>query len=606
MHFVPGSDEPVVRTFTQDEVIEEISTKYGPSLEERANTTTMRLSQCEDEDYREYDLGEHEDTAALTRDGEKLVVNLGTRRFISRALEAKYNQVVDARIRRNTKEIVLRVTPGPDFENHKILPFQRVQYSNQAGDIVDQKFIVLRRVMNRDWSMTFTLLAAPDGRFTADHTLPLLPGYPQIPVNPPATISLPVPTAPVIRKRVFITPEGNARVLVIFDFAHDGHFHVLKIWEQIRTADNNATTGDLLYWREINTLIAYFDAPKEGTFEYELRTRDPATLRVSAPFSGNFMVSFDTANLPGALVYQGAQRALGLLQISVTGITNIITQGVELRGYHVPLGSTSTDPLVLDTEAKWASAPRIASDPIIPNYGGDSKFSLLTMFIPVTGRYHIFGRIVTNTGRQGPISDLRTHSVSATITEGGPLPPLPPPPEVPTTLDWRGTINNMAILAEMPKNIIVLDFPRLNISFLRWNGEEGWPFGSLGSVGASGAPFFQQQWLNISPTASLQVRAKVDWFIPPGTVASRYRRWRFIVECGYRGPGATSSAPEVSGKVTLENVTHEPIGAIDRTITTPWVSLPGTITYIAGRVTLATGFAGIGFTGLTLETRLGS
>ena len=117
-------------------------------------------------------------------------------------------------------------------------------------------------------------------------------------------------------------------------------------------------------------------------------------------------------------------------------------------------------------------------------------------------------------------------------------------------------------------------------------------------------PFFQQQWLNISPTANLQVRVKLDTFYPPGpTGGSGSLSTQYVIECGYRGPGASASDPEVSGKVTLRTMTSRSV--IDP-IVTPWVSLPGTITYIAARVTLNANFAGSGFTGLTLETRLGS
>ena len=580
IHLRPGSDAPIVRTIPLGEVIEEPSTKYGPTLEERANATTMRLSEASDVGYREYDLGEHIDTQALARDGgEKLVVDLGTRAFINRAVAAHYCQVVDARIRREALEIVARVIPGDAFENHKVLPFDRVAYTNLQGNVVNEKFIVLRRVMEPDWSMTFTLLKAPDGRFDRDHELPYLPTYEDIPV---AGV-IPTPNLPTVRKRVVPKGEGDVAVFVTFDFENEDWDHILQIWDM----DSDGNLINSLFYREIREPLVIFEAPAEDTYLYRLWLLGNDGRRSETPAQGTFDVSYDLDNLPGSLILVRAQVVLGFIQFIVQGIKDRRAEGVELRYTRVGTDST-VSPMDIDTEAKWAAAPRMAVEPIIPEYGNSNEHSLIEAFVPEDGLYKIYGRIITKQGltnpdRQGPISALGEYTLARTTASGG------IPPTVPTPLDWEGVSNRMGVLEVLPQHILVYDpdNPR-TMRYTEWNGNEGWAFGRVGT--RTPPPSFRQNWIVLQKAQAVRVRIRGTLFAATG---AGFRNASATLSFVWK-PSATGVQTKVQASVLASTHTGE--------FVTPWVNINENVKEIAALIELNNQWTGFGLTAFALES----
>ena len=173
-HFRPGTDRPIVRTLTPDDIIAIEGIQPAPALQDRINAAAMSLAQSREHDWLEASLPEFNDTEAQTRVGGRLPKDLGTRAFVADPIAGGRLLATQIRRARASAAFTYRVKSGRDMEWLAVMPGDWVRIDDPEHALNGFQAMVTRSVVNPGWTVTLELIEQPNGVYADTLHLPAL------------------------------------------------------------------------------------------------------------------------------------------------------------------------------------------------------------------------------------------------------------------------------------------------------------------------------------------------------------------------------------------------------------------------------------------------
>ena len=388
-HFRPGEDRNSTATVTTRDIIEAGALIPFQPIQERLNAATMRLSQSARHDFLAYQVPEVNDAEAETRDGERLLKDLGQRLFINSPSAADRLLRIALRRARATFKATYRLSPRSDLRWLSLMPTDIIRLSDPAFGLENWRAEVISTTLRDDFSVEITLNSAPDQIYIDEPGLGQLERpYIKAPRENTAPAALtgatltvePIsPTDGTIRWRATVTAPASALGLACR--LQCGPFNQIK-----RTPGSTlefdfaapAATATATVWRETAAGIA-----------------GPDQILTAAP-------SYAALSLPPA-TRRGWNALPGILTVELADPKSRYIKGAEFRYRSGP--SAGTETLAAITAEQWLEAPRLDALPLILAPGRTALFNLT---FPETARYRIAARYIDAVGRLGPVADLGT------------------------------------------------------------------------------------------------------------------------------------------------------------------------------------------------------
>ena len=197
---------------------------------------------------------------------------------------------------------------------------------------------------------------------------------------------------------------------------------------------------------------------------------------------------------PPAPVLVRLRQHSGNIQAIFESIPNRDIVGVE---FHYRSGDISgNENLAVIDRDNWDAAQRLDVTAIVPSVRDSAMVA--TALIPATARYRLFARYITRQGLAGDIADLGYYLFSLPTIGTGSLN---------ESYLWPGTHTNIGIFLDT--NLLVPD-PDLNtMTRNKFNGQEGWPFGTVNT------PRYKSEIIDLEESSNLQVKVDAEFFTPP-------------------------------------------------------------------------------------------
>ena len=492
-NFQPGATRPITRALIPDDIIRIEGIQPGPALQDRMNAAQINLVQSREHDWLEASIPELNDTAAETRDGERLLRDLGSRPFVADPIAAGRLLAIFLRRARATATFTYRLKPGINLEWLGINPGDWITVTDPEHGLADFQAVVTRMEINPDWSVTLDLIEQPNGIYASTLHLPGLK---------PRAIDIP-------SRRIVPSVTGLAAVHG-FKVSRDGTviWHIDVSWDdapyntRIRVFDENSS---------LQTEVS-----ADGTM-HRFVVDGPGTYTISAYYvtldgfgspTVDIMITFDWSAVPvPSPVVISSEQYGSLIQIVAAPIVNRDVAGIELRYRFGPIGGSGA--LSVIDDAGWLAAPRADVALVAPISGNQPLVA--NALLPATGRYRFFVRLFNRVGNYGPIVDIgyKRIVVPAIETIGQQSWPL-----------WMGTLNNLFLWPHDEKFHLFPDYDdRDTLTLDRWNGQTGWPFGPVEGYGealSDDSTWYETEITDLGEVSNVDIIVNVAFTLPPG------------------------------------------------------------------------------------------
>lgn len=388
-HFRPGEDRNSKAHITTRDIIAAGALIPFQPIQERLNAATMRLTQSARHDFLAYQVPEVNDSVAETRDGERLLKDLGQRLFINSPSAADRLLRIALRRARATFKATYTLSPRNDLRWLDLMPTDIITLSDPAFGLENWRAEIISTTLRDDFSVEVVLNSAPDQIYIDEPGLGQLERpYIKAPREntPPAAVTgatLAVepfsPTDGTIRWRATVTAPASAHGLACR--LQCGGFDQTK-----RTPGSTlefdfaapAQTATATVWRENAAGIAGGEQTLAAAPSYATLSLPPATRR-------------------------GWNALPGILTVELADPQSRYIKGAEFRYRSGP--ESGTDDLAAITAEQWLEAPRLDALPLILAPGRSALFNIT---FPETARYRIAARYIDSVGRLGPVADLGT------------------------------------------------------------------------------------------------------------------------------------------------------------------------------------------------------
>ena len=159
-------------TLGSDDIVEMGAIQPAPAIQDRVNAVTMRLQQSREHEWGNLVLPEYRDTAAITRDGERLFRDLGVRRFVVDPIAGARLLAIFMRRTRAAAVYTYTVRPGDDFGWLEVAPGDLIAVNDTENGITLQTAMVTSMRVGEDWEVTLTLQEHPSGIYADTLVLP--------------------------------------------------------------------------------------------------------------------------------------------------------------------------------------------------------------------------------------------------------------------------------------------------------------------------------------------------------------------------------------------------------------------------------------------------
>ena len=542
--FRAGADRTVARAITADDIISVDSVKPAPAIQDRVNAASIALAQSQEHDWLAISLPELEDTAARTRDGEHLPKDLGTRPFLGDPIAAGRLLAIQLRRGRASAAYSYRLLPGDSFEWFSIIPTDWVTITDPEHFFDEAAAMVLRAVVNEDWSVTLDLVEQPAGVYADTLVLP--------PLKPRAL------TIPKIRTVPAVTGLTATHTHTI---SRDGTvvWHVDVTWDdapyytRVRVTDGDDTIAEqlrtLVHEETIGGTRERFTVDTPGTYTVSAYH---VTLGGFASPAATTTITFGWSNVPvPAATVISAEQYGAQLQIAALPIANRDVIGMEIRYTRGDIDGTEA--LAAIDESGWFDANLADVGLLSPIASTEPVVCVVT--IPASGRYRLFARLFNRVGNYGPISEIgyKLLLIPAVETLSPQQWPL-----------WMGTLNNLYRWTRDEQYRLLPDYDTpSNLTRDQLNGVEGWPFGPIEGYDASmsdtGSTYYESAVIDLGGLSNLDVTMDIEPHDPVAGVVTRadIETGRVVVAAGtdielYDANGATATGILKSAAGTLD------------------------------------------------------
>ncbi len=485
--FRPGVERAADVALGPADLLNIESIQVAPALQDRVNAVTVGLQQSRAHDWDVLTMPEYTDAAIMTRDGERLPLDLGVKYFVSDPVAAGYLVAVALRRARAGAVFSYRVAPGAAFRNLSIIQTDRITITDPEHGFAALPCVVTNTKFHEDWSATLTLHEAPAGIY-AD-TLVLPPPVPRPLTIPTERTPPPAFVFVVVTPRGDVVADGTIRSSVRLSWGATEYGAQISITSR---DDPTAPALQLTVPRGISS--ATQDLPEPGNYTARLWPRSRHGV-LGPEHSEDFAISWLDLP-PPAPVLLTMQSNSGIAQLTLAAAPNRDISGIEIR--HNSTDVENVDDLAAITAADWGTYPRLDVTALVASVGGAGLVA--TVAIPATGRYRLAARYITRQGLYGPVADFGERIFTVNITAEGSIRADP---------DFAGTLTNAAIL--MPPDpltpLLIYDPSSRDISRARWDGVAGWPWGFPlpAETGVFAAPAF-----DLGAARDIQARVTVE------------------------------------------------------------------------------------------------
>ena len=442
--------------------------------------------------------------------------DLGKRAFVADPIAGGRLLAIALRRARASAAFTYRVKPGTTLERLTVKPGDWLLVTDPEHGLENFQALVIRTVVNEDWSVTLDLTEQPRGVYADTLVLPPLK---------PRAIEIPQPRQ--------VPQVTGLAVSYSFAVTNDGAviWHVDVLWDESAYQTRLQVTdeaGDMQTDSRVDGTSQRIMVHGPSTYmvtAYHINTDGFASQPVTA------QITFDWSDVPvPPPVILSAEHYGPTLQIVAAPIANRDVTGIEVRYSRGPLdGTESLDEI---DEDGWMDAP--VADVVLVNPGDTDQPIVANAVIPVTGRYRLFVRLFNRAGNYGPIVEIGTMRlvVPAFETINPQAWPL-----------WLGTLNNLFLWPHDGEYRLYPDYDdRDAVTRRDWNGRSGWPFGRVEGYGeqmSSGSTWYETEVIDLGEVRNIDFVVDVGIHEPPGSVADTQTNYEVYV---YHGVAADRSA----------------------------------------------------------------
>ena len=159
--FRPGALRSPITHITNEDIIEVRHIQPAPALQDRLNSVSVALAQCDSEEWTQFHVPAIVDHDLVERDGVVRHADLGIRAFITNAVAAARLATVALRRARQSAEYVYRVFPRSDLSLLEIFPSDIVTITETQAGLLSERCMVVQTEILSDWSIVLTLVPEP-------------------------------------------------------------------------------------------------------------------------------------------------------------------------------------------------------------------------------------------------------------------------------------------------------------------------------------------------------------------------------------------------------------------------------------------------------------
>ena len=160
-HFRPGVLRAPVATVTQDDVIQLERIQPAPALQDRLNSVSLGLAQCDTADHTEFRIPTVRDDELVARDGVERHADLGVRAYVSSAVAGARIAALALRRARQSAHYTYRLFARKDMSLMGVYPGDIVTVTDALSGLSGARCAVTRSTVHADWTVSLELTPEP-------------------------------------------------------------------------------------------------------------------------------------------------------------------------------------------------------------------------------------------------------------------------------------------------------------------------------------------------------------------------------------------------------------------------------------------------------------
>ena len=456
-YFRPGVDLTPRLAIEKSDIIDSPVVYPAPAQNKRINAIQCQLQQSRVDDYNPVDVEPVASSDAEILDGEYLVDDIGSMRFMTDATSA--NRIISNALYQARASLTMNMTvrAGDEFEFLTLMPGDKVTVDLDEFGMQDFEMRVITTECNPNFSVSLNLQEWPPNLYNDDVGVPRT--YERSTV---VQRVIPRPSSVTAESTIVVLADGTSVVGVLVSWTD-------VVYRTRLSISNGSQSYNASTLQSQHTFISL----DVGVWDITLYHVDRYG-RGSSLTNIKHTISLSDIPPPSAPSLSSvSQQGRDLFFILYPADSNDII-GFEARYLSQPLDNTDDLGVIAD-DTEWDSATQLGEVAVLPARANKPIVARLT--IPSTARYALFGRYISRVGKYSDIVELgtfelRVPAVSEHIIQGW--------------ADWLGDISGYHYWNWDTNLLLIPEGDRADsTTAAQWRGQGDFPFGNASSSSAA-------------------------------------------------------------------------------------------------------------------------